>query len=141
MTANFLSPEQELDFSNQRRTAMSSFLNQKSMSDLQNVNWNAGWGQAKQKNFQDWGRARQKIPGSFAGRGMLRSGMYGRGLQEYKSDRDQDFGALSRNWAENNQSYQLRGQTLQDQYSNQMANIQSESALRRASIVAPLMSA
>lgn len=141
MPNDYLSPAEELDYSNQRRTAMSSYLGQKSLADLQNSSWNDNWGGTRQKSLESWGRARQKIPGNFAGRGLLHSGIYGRGLQEYKSDYDQEFGQLARNWAENNQSYQLRGQTMQDQYTNTMANIQSQAALRRAAAVAPLTSA
>jgi hypothetical protein len=141
MPNNYLSPEEELNYSNQRRTATSSYLGQKSLADLQNSNWNDNWGAQRQKSFESWGRARAKVGDDFAGRGVFNSGLYGRGLQEYKSDKDQDFGALARNWAENNQSYLLRGATMHDQYTNTMANIQSDSALRRAAIVAPLTSA
>ena len=97
--------------------------------------------QARRDLARQLTRARQQLPGMYAGRGLLRSGIYGRGLGEFEEGR---MMAESRQERSFNQRRQALMNALGESDINramQLANIDLQEAQRRSAIAAMLQGA
>lgn len=83
---------------------------------------------------------RQQIPGQFIGRGLLNSGLYAQGLQDYASNRTQGFGDLARKYQQMLGGLDLQHQQgAQSQYAD-LADVGAQERQRRAELAAQIRS-
>lgn len=97
--------------------------------------------QARRDLARQLSRSRQQLPGMYAQRGLLRSGIYGRGLGEFEEGR---MMAESRQERGFNQRRQALMNALGESDINramQLANIDLQEAQRRSAIAAMLQGA
>lgn len=86
-------------------------------------------------------RARQQLPGQYAGRGLLRSGIYGRGLGEFEEGRMMAESRQERGFGQRRMDlYNTLGQ-FDINRGMALANIDLQEAQRRSAIAAMLQGA
>lgn len=88
-----------------------------------------------------YNRMREQLPGGFAQRGLLNSGIYHQGLQNYAQDRQTAFDALNRQYGQALGGLTLAQQQLDQQNNGGLQDIESQEQARRQAIAAALRSA
>jgi len=81
---------------------------------------------------------RDKIPGSFVGRGLLNSGLYGQALQDYGTQKTQAYGALGRKYQQMFGQNRINTQNAEQDYANQMGDIANSEQTRRQQLAAQI---
>ena len=102
------SADEQASWRRQRRQSNEGFSQAIAGIDLQRTQAAQKYGSDKGKLTREFDDMRMRLPGGFAKRGMLNSGLYGRGLQDYGKARTQGFGDLDQ--ALNQQFAQLAQQ-------------------------------
>lgn len=87
---------------------------------------------------QQFMQMRNRIPEAYGRRGLMASGLYGQGLQDYGQQRTQAYGDLSRKYQQMLGQLRLGQQNYREDYANSMSDIASEEAVRRAELAAQL---
>lgn len=96
---------------------------------------------AETQSLKDqYNQMRQRIPQNFAGRGLLGSGLYAQGLQDYGKQRTNAFGDMARKYQQQLGQLSINEANYNQDYANQMSDIASEEAVRRAELAAQLRS-
>lgn len=136
-----LSPMEYAAFEQQRQAVdygyaqnIANFAARQSALDLQRS-------EEERSLFQGLRRQRQQLPGQYSQRGLLRSGIYGRGLADFETNRLRAGQRLER-------SYLTQGQQLARELSSadinramSLADIELQEAQRRSAIAAMLQGA
>lgn len=86
-------------------------------------------------------RARQQLPGQYAGRGLLRSGIYGRGLGEFEQGRMTAEARQERGFGQRRQDLISALSQFDINRAMALANIDLQEAQRRSAIAAMLQGA
>lgn len=87
---------------------------------------------------QQYGQMRENLPGSYARRGMLNSGIYGRGLQQYGTQRTTAFGDLASKYQQQFGQLDLTDQANTVNYNDQLGDINDQERVRRAQLASAL---
>lgn len=87
---------------------------------------------------QQFDQARGRLPGSFARRGLLSSGIYKRALTDYATSRTQAFGDLDLNYTSQLGGFDVEKQGQTGTYNTTLAGIEAEKAARRAQLATQL---
>lgn len=84
---------------------------------------------------------REQLPGGYAGRGLLNSGIYHRGLADLAGDRSRAFGRLRGGFEDQTFGLDLARQQLGQVRTNARSDIDDMEAARRAAVAASLRAA
>lgn len=103
----------------------------KSMLDIDQSNTLA----ALEKN---WFNARQQLPGAYAARGLLNSGVYKKALADFASEKQTAFDMTRFNYQKQRGAYDIEQQNAQNEFNTQNAAIEAERAARRNQMAAQL---
>lgn len=133
-----LNPDEVLSYGNRRRTALSSWGNQTAQIDLASKNADQGYAQRVASGTRSWNQGRTRLPGSFIRRNLMNSGIYGRGLQDFNTARNESFGQLAQDYYNQKAQYGVQRNAIDQQYYSQMMDIGEQERLRRAGIAAQL---
>ena len=87
-----------------------------------------------------FGQMRNQLPQQYSGRGLLNSGVYTQGLQNYGQQRIQAFGDLGRRYQQMLGQSDLNRQQGGQNYFANMADINSQERARRAALAAQIRS-
>ena len=125
------------------------------------------WGVRRRNNLQGWGRAqaqtnfdrgninanratdtrnlatqydqmRRRLPGQYAGRGLLGSGYHAQGQQDYATARTNAYGDLAQRYQQMLGQLNLDQQGAAQNYYNTAGDINTEEAMRRAELAAQI---
>jgi transposase len=97
--------------------------------------------QARRDLARQLGRARQQLPGQYAQRGLLRSGIYGRGLGEFEEGRMMAESRQERGFGQRRQDLISALSQFDINRAMSLANIDLQEAQRRSAIAAMLQGA
>lgn len=136
-----LNPDEVLAYGNRRRQATSNWASQTNALNYRANIADQNYGQQVGAQTRNWQRSRERLPGSFANRGLQTSGLYGRALSDFNTQRDESFGQLARDYYNQRAQFGMERSGLDQQYWNEMANIDDQERLRRAQIAAQLTGA
>lgn len=134
----FIDPVEQEAWDNRRRRATDAYQGQKATFAFQRGNIQQNEGLDTNSLTRRFDQMRRRLPGGYARRGLLNSGIYGRGLQEYGLDRQSAFTNLAAKYQ------QMLGQIGQDEqmaginYNNAVGDINDAERVRRAQIAAAL---
>lgn len=101
--------------------------------------------QAKQNQALDtgqlaktWDRTREALPGQFAHRNLLNSGIYGGALQQYGTDRSDASSALALKYQQQFGQFDIQHQQASNAYTSGTGQIDASEAARRQSLASQL---
>ena len=95
-------------------------------------------GLAVRRLERDFGRARQQLPGSYAGRGLLNSGFYKRGLQDFGTSQVDALSALENDFGSRRNDLFGQLSSLDANRLIQLADVDLNQATRRSAIASVL---
>lgn len=87
---------------------------------------------------KQWNRQREALPGQYAHRGLLNSGIYGEALQHYGEDRTSASSALALKYQQTLGNIGLAQQRAQGAYGRDTASVDSTEAARRQDLASQL---
>lgn len=87
---------------------------------------------------QQFDQARNKLPGGFARRGLMNSGIYKQALENYGTARSQAFGDLDLNYTSQLGGFDVEKQGQTGTYNTSLAGIEAEKAARRSQLATEL---
>jgi len=97
--------------------------------------------QARRDLARQLNSSRQQIPAQYAGRGLLRSGIYGRGLGEFEEGRMMAEARQERDFGQRRQDLMAALSQFDTNRAIALANIDLQEAQRRSAIAAMLQGA
>jgi hypothetical protein len=122
----------------QRSKATNQYGQQKAQQEFNRANAGANYQQALSQMGRQWGQARAKLPGNHARRGLLNSGIYRQGLQDYATDRTNAYAEALRGYQNSLGQLQLEGRGTEQNLADAMQTIAAQEQLARAQIAAQL---
>ncbi len=133
-----LDPAEQQGFDSQRSKINLDFGHANAMNAFQRGNVLANrasdFGNLKRQFFN----MRNSLPGQYVGRGLMNSGIYKQGLQDFNQNRVQQFGDLARKYQQMVGQLDLqRQQGLESQYAG-LADINAQEAARRAQLASQI---
>ncbi len=134
----FIDPAEQAAYDNQRRRATDTFQFGQSRYAAQRGNIQQNQGLDTNRLARRFDRMRESLPGGYARRGLLNSGLYKRGLTDMGLDRQAAFSDLTAKYQQmlSNLSFDQYGAGIQ--YGNQIGDIDDAERVRRAQLAAAL---
>lgn len=133
-----LTMTEQANIANQRRQANDLYGNSLANLEFQRGNALANQSLDTQNLTTQWDRTRERLPGGYAHRGLLNSGIYGQGLQNYATDRLSAFRNLQSKYQQQLGSYDLQKQQAVNQHASTFAGIDTTEQAARADLAAQL---
>jgi hypothetical protein len=136
--AVFIDPAEQAAYDNQRRRATDTFQFARSNFAFQRGNVQQNQGIDTNKLARQFDQMRERLPGGYARRGLLNSGIYKRGLTNYGLERQSGFADLAAKYQ------QMLGQLNMNEfgagidYGNTIGDINDQERIRRAQLAAAL---
>jgi hypothetical protein len=134
----YFSPMEAAAFEQQRQAVdygysqnITNIAARQSMLDLQRS-------EEERSLFEGLRRQRQQLPGAYAGRGLLRSGIYGRGLADFETNRLRAGQRLERSYLQQGQQLARELSSADINRAMALADIELQEAQRRSAISAML---
>lgn len=103
--ANDIDPDTYNSYTNMRNNYGSNYLQNTAGLQSRMATGAQGYNNQYRDLGTQFGRQRSKLPGQFLGRGMLKSGMYNRGRNEFNIDKLNAFGNLKQQYAQQQQGW------------------------------------
>lgn len=103
--ANDIDPDTYNSFTNMRNNYGSNYLQNTAGLQSRMAMGAQQYGNQYRDMGTQYGRQRNRLPGQFMGRGMLKSGMYNRGRNEFNIDKATAFGNLAQQYAQQQQGW------------------------------------
>lgn len=132
------SPMQQYGYGVRRRNAAQSLGRNVAQSQFNRGNIYANRAAETQNLGQQFQQMRNRLPGQFAQRGLSNSGIAAQGYQDYGRQRATAFGDLGRRYQQMLGQDSLHAVNYNQDYANQMADVASEEAMRRAQLASQL---
>lgn len=95
-----------------------------------------GHNQRRQQLVQQFSRVGERLPGRFARRGLLNSGLYHKGVAEHLRDRDASLANLDQDFNQQLYGLDLADTQLEAVRRSALDDIEAQEAARRAAIAA-----
>lgn len=134
----FISPEEEYGFNSRRRQARRAFKDQRAALKYQKNTLKTNQAADQRSLGREWDTMRSKLPGSYVGRGLMNSGIWGQGLTDYGLNRDSAYADSARNYQTQYGDIRLQKHQSKRDYMTQMADIAEQEKMRRASVASAL---
>jgi hypothetical protein len=133
-TSNYMSPEEINMYQVRRQQADTAFGRGRANLDYQRGIATQDYGLGKPRLARSWDKAFKQLPGSFARRGLLRSGVYNQGFGDYRTDREN----AENDWDLQNNRRMAGFQNQQDDFESvrtmQLQSIEAERLARQAAL-------
>lgn len=137
-TSNYLTPEEINAYQVRRQQADTAFGRQRANLDYQRALAGQDYGLGQTRIARSWDQAFRRLPGSFARRGITRSGIYNQGFGDYLTNREN----ATADWDLQNQrrmaGFQNQQQDLELIRNMTLQQIEAEQAARQAALAAQL---
>lgn len=133
-----MSAEELSAFNSRRGSARNAYSQYLAQSTFNRGLNEQDYGQGYQRASDSFTRQRQSLPDQYLRRGILNSGQYGQGLNQYAQQRQQGLGDLTQAYQRNMAQYNLNDQNQASNMNNALSQIDQEEAARRADIAAQL---
>lgn len=116
---------------NQYQSALAQFTYDRSMLGAQElIDFDdLGW---------QWNQRRDRLPGAFNRRGLLNSGIYNQGLQDYGHERQSAYDKLRFNYEKTRGQISIDEQKALGGYNTGMATVDAEQSARRQQLASQL---
>ncbi len=136
--AEYLSPWEIAAYQTRQDQASTAYQN----SLASNTYQRSMLGIANQRNRdrmgQQWTQYRNQLPGGYARRGLLNSGIYKQALTDYANNRQRSFDDLDFSYTTQLGQYDLDKQNFTNTYNAGLTGIEAERAARRAQLASEL---
>lgn len=133
-----ISPAETMNFNNQRSAAQNNLLGGKAQNlyqrQLAEMDFSRNLGDFNRQADQ----SRLQIPGGFAQRGTLNSGLYLKALQRYAQDRLSGLSGLQGQYQAAQGGFILGDRGLEDQYADNLMRILAEQYARQAQVASQI---
>lgn len=134
----WIDPAEQAGWDNRRRRATNQYQIGQAQSTFNRGQLTANRGIETGNLAKQYDRMRTRLPGSYAKRGMLNSGIYGQGLQDYGSDRVGAFGQLAQRYASQFGQLDLSDQAATTTYNDNIGDIYDQERIRRSQVAAAI---
>jgi hypothetical protein len=137
-------PALELDYGTQaalaaaRSKASNTYGQARATNDYQRSSLDARFNQNQAQMGLQWDRQRGKLPGGYARRGLLNSGVYHQGLQDYAVNRGNAYNQALQQYGEQAGAIGLQGQSTEQTYADAMATIAAQEQMARSQVASTL---
>lgn len=136
--ATQLAPSVQQVFDQGLRDAQSSLGRTLAQINFQRDTTKQNYAQQWQQMQQQWKQAREQMPGSYARRGLLNSGIANQGYTDFYNKQLRDTSAFNRQQASQLGSYGLATRQANDVYQQAVANLQDQMRARRQDLASQL---
>ena len=133
-----LSPLEYASLGNQRRQATSQYGLGRAQIDYQRSQAATANSQQMADLRRQYTQMREQLPGGFAQRGLLNSGLYARALKNYGTERQEATNRAAQGYQERLAGLDIEQRATETSYSDAMAALAAEEQARRAQIAATL---
>ena len=125
-------------YDTRRSQARQAYANMAAQNTFSSGQAGLGYGRSVRDLTRKFDQMRSRLPGGFARRGLLNSGIYGSALQNYATNRANTMNDLQQQLAGTQGQYALQGQMGENTLNTALAAIQAEQDARRADLAAQL---
>jgi hypothetical protein len=133
-----LSPEDAAFFGAQQNHLDTTYKQGLATNQYQRGNADLDYQQQLAALQRRYDQARDRLPGSYIGRGLLDSGIYKQGLQDYANARLQDTTDLQQRYQRQQQGFDLQNSQLTDTYNQASTDLENQRKARRQAIASSL---
>lgn len=133
-----LDPETLADLSSARRNAGLQYGQSQATTQYQRALAQMQYESALGNVTRKWDATREQLPGGFARRGLLNSGIYGSALQKYGTERQAETNQLSQGYQQQLAGYDLQNRQSEQTYQNALANIADAEQAKRVALAQQL---
>ena len=134
----YLDPTEVSAYDNRRRRARDTYQIGLAGIENQRSNMLQNEGLETKNLAHKYTNMRNRLPGGYINRGVMDSGIYKRGLENYAYNRQAEQSSLAARYQQMLADQALQGQAAGVNYSNTIGAVDDEEAVRRASIAAAL---
>lgn len=135
---SYVDPAEQASWQNQRLAARNSLQSQLAGFDFQRGAYQQQQGLDTNSLTTQFDQMRQKLPGGFAAKGLLNSGIYADKLQQYGTQKDQAFSNLAAKYQQMLGGLGQQQDAANMNYANTITNTNDQEAIRRSQIAASL---
>lgn len=135
---NYMSPEELNAYAVRRQQANTLYSRQRSNLDYQRGNSEQDRGIGNARIGYSWDQAFKKLPGAFARRGILRSGLYNKGYSDYNYNRENADFDFNRQANRRMEGYQNQQDDYEAGRTMGLTQIDSEQNARQAALSAEI---
>lgn len=136
----FMRPEDVNLFNTRKSNLRAEYGRQSARNVFDQGQARLDFGLAQRNLTNDWDAFRNKLPGQFAGRGLMNSGVYTNALQEYAQNRQLGFEGLGRQFDKQMGGYAQQALDLESRLQQGLNMVEAERQARRAELAAQLRS-
>jgi len=133
-----VSPDQVLGFGQSRRRNRTTFGIQSGNANFARSNAYSDQGLETGALTQQYGQQRRQLPEQFAGRGLLNSGIYKQGLQDFNQQRVTAFQGLSQKYNQQIGKINVDQYGQAQQFNDANADIDEQEKVARAQLAVAL---
>lgn len=133
-----LGPEDYNYFLARRRQVNDTYSLGDSQNRYQRQIADLGYNQQRQGLVQRFAQQRRALPGGYARRGMLNSGIYQRGRSDFMQNRDTQLGNLDQQYGLGQFGFDMAGTQLEQTRRSALDDLESQEVARRAALAAAL---
>lgn len=134
----FIDPIEQEAWDNRRSRARSTFETTSAQNEFRRSNILQNQGLDTASLARRFDRMREQLPGGYARRGLLNSGIYGQGLKRYGEDRQSAQTNLYARYQQMLGDLSMQQQLGAVNYMNTVGDINDQERVRRAQIAAAL---
>ena len=134
----YISPEEQATWAGRRRRAKDTWEFGKSKLEFDRGGTQAQQGADVATLVRQFDLMRRNLPGGYARRGLLNSGIYAQALQDYGQERTSAYGDLARKYQQMLGQQEFQGRELDLNYSNAILDVDELEKMRRAQLAAQL---
>lgn len=134
----FIDPVEQEAWDNRRNRAKALYETQKAQGEFQRSNILENQSLDTAELAKRFNRMRERLPGGFARRGLLNSGIYQRALKQYAEDRQAATSSLAARYQQMLGEHGFDQKLQAVQYLNTIGDINDAERVRRAQIAAAL---
>lgn len=136
----YLSPWEIANYQSRNDQYTTNYQNQLAQSAYQRARLGLQNDRGRNDLAYQFDQQRAQLPGSFVGRGILHSGIYGNAMDQYATGRFKAFDNLNFNYTDQLGQMDLQDQQAATTYNTGLASTASEMAARRAELATQLRS-
>lgn len=134
----WLDPAEVAAYANRRTRATNQYQIQQAQNSYNRGTTGANQATSTRNLTTQFDKMRTNLPGQYARRGLLNSGIYAQGLQDYGTGRTSAFGDLAQRYQQQFGQFDLNDQAASVNYNDTIGEIYDQEAVRRSQVAAAL---
>lgn len=140
--SDFFDPQARNYFESARRRAKQTYQFGRQQNryerDTARQGWEWNYGDARRK----FGEARERLPGSFAQRGLLRSGLYrgsGGAVADFEARKAEQLQRMQQDWLTRKRGFSLATDQMRQAYYSAVADLNEQENARRQAVASSIL--